>query len=297
MALSTSEIILKNMVRDSGYTSRVLPFLKPEYFERKEEKVLYNHIAGYIEKYKSNPTIEALYISLAEDKKINEKEADGIDSLIKTIKEDAEESKIDWLIDTTEKFCQERALHNAVYETIQIIEGETKLGKGAIPDILKEALAVSFDTSLGQDYFDDAEARYEYYHQKEVKFPFDIDYFNRATKDGFARKTLNLLLSGSGVGKTAVMVHMAASNIKLGQNVMYFTMEISEKEIFKRVDANLLDLTIDDVVTIPKEMYLNKINKLKLKTPGVLKVKEYPMGAAHVGHFRAHLNELKLKQN
>lgn len=295
--LSISEVILKNLQNNSEYSARVLPFIKKEYFERREEKILFSHISSFVEQYKATPTYEALYVALANDKTLNESEADGIDALVTNIKENAEESKMEWLIDSTEEFCKDRAMYNAIQEAVAIYEGQSKLPRGAIPDIVKDAVAVGFDTTLGHDYLADAEKRYEYYHKKENKVPFNLEWMNKSTKGGFAKKTLSIFMAGPHVGKSAFMCHQAAGNLKDGRNVLYFTMEMAEEEISKRIDANLLDLTIDDVIEIPKEVYLNKINQLKLKTTGKLIVKEYGMGAAHVGHFRTFINELRLKQN
>ncbi len=296
--LSISEIVLKNLIQNQEYSARVLPYIKSEYFDRKEEKVLFSQISSYILKYKTNPTIESLYVALAADKSFNEKDATGIDEIIANIKESTEEAKIEWLIDATEEFCKDKAFYNALALAIQVVDGKSKdLTKGALPDIMKEALAISFDHSLGHDYLEDAEERYEYYHKKENKIPFNLECLNSTTKGGFSKKTLSLFMAGPHVGKTALMCHMAGGNLKDGKNVVYFTMEMSEEEISKRIDANLMDLTIDDVIEIPKELYMKKINKIKLNTTGKLKVQEYPMGSAHVGHFRAFLNDLRLKQN
>lgn len=298
MALMASEVILKNLIKNSEFTARVLPFLKDEYFERREEKILFSQISKHVEKFQSNPTIESLYISLIDEKTINEREAEGVDDIIKTIRDNNEESKMDWLIETTERFCQERALHNAITSSIQIMGGEKKgVTTGAIPDLLKEALAISFDSSLGHDFIADAEKRYEYYHRPEIKIPFDLEFLNKITKGGFTKKTLSVFMAGTHVGKSAFMCHQAGFNMKDGKNVLYFTMEMAEEEISKRIDANLLDLTIDDVMVMPKDLYMKKINKLKAKTLGKLIVKEYPMGGANVGHFRMFINELRLKQN
>lgn len=298
MALSTPEIILKSLIKNSEYSARVLPFIKADYFERREEKVLFEHIAGHVTMYKALPSIEAIYISLSDDKSLNEKEIQSLDEVIGNIKASDEESGIDWLIDTTEKFCQERAVHNALTTAIQIVEGDKKgQGTGAIIDIMKQAVSVTFDASLGHDFIEDAEKRYEYYHKVENKVPFNLDYLNKTTKGGFSKKTLNLFMAGPHVGKTALMCHQASWNLRDGRNVVYFTMEMAEEEISKRIDANILDLSIDEVLEIPKDVYLSKINRLRTKNLGKLIVKEYPMGSAHAGHFRSFLNELRLKQN
>lgn len=297
MSLTVQELILQNLITNSEFSSRVLPFLKSDYFPSREEKVLFDCVNDYTLKYKTPPTIEAIYISLSKNEKISEKDAESVDRLLTTIKTKTEPQKIEWLLETCEKFCQDRAIHNAVVEAISIIEGEGKIGRGGIPDLLKNALAVGFETSLGHDFITNAPHRFDYYHQKDIKVPFDISWMNTITKGGFSKKTLNLYLAQTHAGKTALMCHHAAANIQDGKRVVYFTLEISEEEISKRVDANVMNLTIDQILQLDKKSYLTKIDKLQKNIAGRLIVKEYPMATAGVGHFRNFLNELKLKQN
>lgn len=295
--LSKSQLIIQNLLYDKDYLTRVIPYLKEDYFEDKGERSIFRHISQYVDQYNSPPTTEAVFISLSEDKKITETDANLVDIAFSEIKDTYHKQSMDWLVKETQAFCEEKALENAIYKAIAIIEGqEKKLNKGIIPDLVKDALSISFDTSLGHDYLDDAERRYEYYHRQDIKVPFDLDYLNRITKNGFSKKTLNIFLAGTHVGKTALMTHLAASNLKDGKNVLYISLEISEEEISKRIDANLMDLEIDDVLLLPRDQYMSKINRIKGKFNGKLKVKEYGMSSAHVGHFRQLLNEYKLKQ-
>lgn len=290
------EILLQNLLHNGEYSSRVLPYIFSEYFKRDTDKIVFESIRDYILEYNKSPTFEALSISL-EKKKINEKQYAEIQDILSKIKPFDNSQNIDWLIKETEKFCQERALENALIESIMIQEGQHKtLDKGAIPEILKTALAIDFNPALGHDYLENAEDRFEYYHRVEEKVPFDLEYLNKITKGGFSKKTLNLFLAGTHVGKTALMCHLAAANLKEGKNVLYITLEMSEYEISKRIDANNMDLQIDEVLTLSKNLFLDKVNRLKAKTLGKLKVKEYPMSTAHIGHFRSFLNDLKLKQ-
>ena len=296
--LTTSQLILKNLIKNDPYHKRVIPFLKDEYFSLPSEKILFNHIRNYSEKFHNKPTFEAVFIEIANDKTINESNAEAIDELFGELKSsDVENSDVDWLVETTESFCKDKALTNAIMESISIIEGENKkLDKGYIPELLKEALSIEFDSSLGHDHINDAEERWEYYHKVMNKIPFNLDYMNKITKGGFAKKTLNLFIAVTHGGKSAFMIHQAAYNLMEGKNVVYFTLEMAEEEISKRVDANLMGLDIDDILVLPKEQYLKKINVLKSKALGKLFVKEFPTGAANVSHFRHFINELKLKQ-
>jgi hypothetical protein len=269
-----------------------------DYFENAGEQVMFDHIYAYSQKYAKVPTLEALFIEIGNNKKVTEGQAAEVDGLLKILKEPSEPVDLTWLVEKTEEFCRDRAINNAVMEAISIIDGENKkLGKGAIPDLLKQALAVGFDTSLGHDIFENAPDRWEYYHRVQERIPFNLDYFNKITKNGFAKKTLNLFLAGTHVGKTAIMIHQAASNLADGKTIVYFTLEMAEEEISKRIDANLMGLDITDIETISKDQYLKKIGQLKAKHTGRLIVKEYPVGQANINHFRHFLNELKLKKN
>lgn len=295
--LSTSRLILQNLIYDKDYLTKVVPFIKDDYFDDRGEKEIFRHVRKYVEEYNAPPTIEAVFISLQNDHTISEKSSEAIDEVFSEIKVDFIKQNHDWLVKETQQFCEDQAIKNAVFKAISIIEGEEKkLDRGVIPDLMKEALSINFDTSLGHDFLEDAESRFEYYHRKEEKTPFDLEYLNKITKGGFGKKTLNLYLAGTHVGKTALMCHQAAANLRDGKNVLYISLEISEEEISKRIDANCMDLEIDDVLNLPKEQFMNKINRMKGKYTGKLKVKEYPMSTAHVGHFRKLLNDYRLKQ-
>ena len=290
-------VIISNLLFNEGYARKVIPFLKQDYFSDYIEKTLFNLINEYVEKYNSFPSKEALAIDLSNKDGLNEdtfkKARDYIQSL-----EYEEETEDGWLVDQTEKFCQEKAVYNAIMSSIQILDDRTgKTSKGAIPQILSDALAVSFDTQIGHDFIEDADARYEFYHTKEVKIPFDLEYFNKITQGGLPKKTLNIALAGTGVGKSLFMCHCAAANMTEGRNVLYITLEMAEERIAERIDANLLDVTVDDLKMLPKEVYDKKINRLRAKTSGKLIVKEYPTACAGSANFRHLLNELKIKKN
>ena len=290
-------VIISNLLFNEGYARKVIPFLKQDYFSDYIEKTLFNLINEYVDKYNSFPSKEALAIDLSNKDGLNEdtfkKARDYIQSL-----EYEEETEDGWLVDQTEKFCQEKAVYNAIMSSIQILDDRTgKTSKGAIPQILSDALAVSFDTQIGHDFIEDADARYEFYHTKEVKIPFDLEYFNKITQGGLPKKTLNIALAGTGVGKSLFMCHCAAANMTEGRNVLYITLEMAEERIAERIDANLLDVTVDDLKMLPKEVYEKKINRLRAKTSGKLIVKEYPTACAGSANFRHLLNELKIKKN
>ena len=287
--------ILSNLVYDEEYIRKVIPFLKEEYFQDGIEKVIFQTIWAYAEKYKSNPTLEALVIDV-QDKALNEeqykKSVDYLSEIEKTPMD------LDWLTDQTEKWCQEKAIYNAVLNSIQIIDGKVKdQTPDALPGILSEALSVSFDKHIGHDYMEQSADRYEFYHAKEEKIPFDLDFFNRITKGGLPNKTLNIALAGTGVGKSLFMCHVAASTLMQGKNVLYITLEMAEEKIAERIDANLMNITMDDMHDLPRHMYENRFEKIQKKTTGNLIVKEYPTASAHCGHFRALFNELALKKD
>ena len=296
MRLETT--ILKNLIYNEEYTRKVLPFLSVNYFQEREDKILYEKIAEYINQYNALPTQEALAIEL-DKSSIKDEEFQNTLKLLESITNENDEANISWLLDSTEKFCQDRAIYNAVVESISILDekGRNTRDKGSIPDILSDALSVSFDPHVGHDYFLDADERYKFYHRIEEKIPWDLEFFNRITKGGLSNKTLNIALAGTGVGKSLFMCHVAASCLSQNYNVLYITLEMAEERIAERVDANLLNISIDDLQKLPKDLYDKKIDKLKQTTKGKLIVKEYPTAAANVNHFRALLNELNLKKS
>ena len=288
--------ILSNLFYEEDYARKVLPFLKEDYFPLRTEKVLFAEIYKFVQKYNNLPTKEAIIIELSQRKDINEDEHNTLKEIVNSI------SKLDsdpqWLLDTTEKFCKDRAVHNAVLSGIRILDKkDSKRTPESIPGILADALAVSFDQHIGHDYIGDAEDRFKWYHTKETKYQFDLDYMNRITKGGVPSKTLNIALAGTGVGKSLFMCHCASAYLVQGLNVLYITLEMAEERIAERIDANLLDVTIDDLHTMPKDLYENKMEKLRKKTGGTLIIKEYPTASAHSGHFRALFNELALKKS
>ena len=288
-------IILRNLFYNEDFTRKALPFIKSEFFTNHNESTLFGEINEFVNKYKNLPTKETILVELNKRKDLKEEELTEIKSIVNKL--DNQEVELQWLLDTTEKFCKDRAVHNAVLEGIQILDGkDKKQNPEAIPTILSNALAVSFDNHIGHDYIDDAEARFEFYHKKEKRFKFDLNYFNRITKGGVPSKTLNIALAGTGVGKSLFMCHAASNWLTQGKNVLYITLEMAEERIAERVDANLFDVTIDDLHAMPKDMYDNKVSKLQKKTIGQLIIKEYPTASAHSGHFRALLNELSLKK-
>ena len=290
--------ILGNLLINEEYTRKVLPFLKNDYFTSNAEKTIHETIGDFVTKYNSLPTKEALSIELQEVK-INEEEFKETMELLDDISKDTEEyADLGWLLDSTEKFCQDKAIYNAVVESISILDSQkSDQDKGVIPEILSDALSVSFDPHVGHDYLDDSDDRFEFYHRVEEKIPFDLDYFNRITKGGLPQKSLNICLAGTGVGKSLFMCHVASSCLSQNQNVLYITLEMAEEKIAERIDANLLDIAVDDLHALSKDMYDKKIENLSKTTKGKLIVKEYPTASANVNHFRALLNELNLKRS
>ena len=287
---------LRNLIHNEKYCRKVLPFIKEEYFGNRVEQLLYGEIFKFITKYNNLPTKDAILIELGQRKDINEEELDHIkDYVVKVEDTEADEQ---WLTETTEKFCKDRAVHNAVLSGIKILDKKDKTRTPeAIPHILSEALAVSFDKSVGHDYIEDADDRFKWYHTKEKRYQFDLDYMNRITKGGVPPKTLNITLAGTGVGKSLFMCHCASAYLLKGLNVLYITLEMAEERIAERIDANVLDVNIDDLHSMPKDLYESKIKKLQGKTNGQLIIKEYPTAAAGTAHFRALLNELALKRS
>jgi len=288
--------ILNNLFFHEDYARKVLPFLKEDYFPLRTDKILFTEIYKFVEKYNNLPTKESITIELGQRKDINEDEINTLKDNINSITKLDSDPK--WLLDVTEKFCKDRAVHNAVLDGIRILDKkDTKRTPEAIPSILADALAVSFDQHIGHDYIDDADRRFKWYHTKETKYQFDLDYMNRITKGGVPSKTLNIALAGTGVGKSLFMCHCASAYLAQGLNVLYITLEMAEERIAERIDANLLDVTMDDLHTMPKDLYDNKIEKIRQKTGGKLIIKEYPTASAHSGHFRALFNELALKKS
>ena len=288
--------ILNNLFYEEDYTRKVIPFLKEEYFPLRTEKILFSEINKFVQKYNNLPTKEAIIIELSQRKDVNEDEHNTLKEIVNSISK--LNSDPQWLLDTTEKFCKERAVHNAILSGIKILDKkDRKRTPESIPGILADALAVSFDQHIGHDYIGDHEERFKWYHTKETKYQFDLDYMNRITKGGVPSKTLNIALAGTGVGKSLFMCHCASAYLVQGLNVLYITLEMAEERIAERIDANLLDVTIDDLHTMPKDLYENKMEKLRKKTGGTLIIKEYPTASAHSGHFRALFNELALKKS
>lgn len=293
--MRTEHLILKNLLTDEDYTRRTLPYLKSEYFQDVHEKVIYEQIDSFVTKYNSLPTREALIIETNNRSNLNDTQFAEISKYINTLQSEEKDDK-DWLIETTEKFCQEKAIYNAIMESISIIDGEGKRDKGSIPALLSDALAVSFDPNVGHDLFDNADARFDFYHRVEERIPFDLEYLNNITKGGVPKKSLNIILAGTGVGKSLAMCHMASANLLEGKNVLYITLEMAEEKIAERIDANLLNVQLDELKELPKHVYDKKMERVRNKTTGKLIVKEYPTAAANVGHFRHLINELKLKK-
>jgi len=291
--------ILKNLVYNEDYLRKVLPFLKSDYFSDRTERTLFNEITSFTEDYNTPPTIEALSIAVKEKNTLTDDEVKNCESYLTEIESNRQtETEIQWLVDKTEAFCQEKAIYNGVLRAISILDGKDKShDKGAIPSILSDALAVSFDTTVGHDYLENSDARFDFYHRKEERIPFDLDCFNKITKGGLPAKTLNIALAGTGVGKSLFMCHVAAGAMVQGKNVLYITLEMAEEKIAERIDANLLNVTLDDLMDLPKDMYDKKVARVKEKVTGKLIIKEYPTASASVTHFRTLLNELNLKRS
>ena len=294
-----TKLILNSLIKNKTYVNKVLPFLKSEYFEDNLEKSIFKYISEFITEYNTLPSDDVIEYYAAKDIKLTDDDLKEISSLWNEIIEiDTENMTVDWLVDITEEWCKERAIFLAVSESITIITDEKKKPeKNTIPDLLKEALAISFDTNVGHDFVEDAESRFEYYHKKEAKIPFDIDMLNKITKGGFTHGTLNLFLGGTNSGKTLFMTHFASSYLYQGYNVLYITLEIAEEEIAKRIDANLMNIKMSEITNLEKDSFLSKIGKIRSKTIGKLKIKQYPPASANINHFRALLNELSLKKN
>lgn len=287
--------ILARLIHDEEFLRKTLPFLKEEYFNNRIDRIVYSFISEYVKKYNNCPSKTALLVEADTGTGLNQEEHEQIVDSIGKLKEDNTDRQ--WLLDQTEKFCQDRAIYNAIMSSIQILDGrDTKNNKGSIPAILSDALAVSFDSHIGHDFLEDYEKRFEFYHKKEIRVSFDLEYFNRITKGGLPNKTLNVALAGTGVGKSLFMCHCAASNLIAGSNVLYITLEMSEEKIAERIDANLLNVQVDELTVLPRDAYEKKVNRVREKTVGKLIIKEYPTASAGANHFRHLLNELRLKR-
>ena len=291
--------ILKHLIHDEEYTRKVLPFLKSDYFSDQSEKTLFEQIEHYVTKYNTMPSKEALEIEIDSRVNLTGDQHKTALELIQEVSTEEIAKDTQWLIDETESFCQEKAIYNGIMRSIQILDNKnTKetLDKGSIPTILADALSVSFDHHVGHDFLDDAESRFEFYRRVEKRIPFDLDYFNRITKNGIPEKSLNIVLAGTGVGKSLFMCHCAAANLNIGKNVLYITLEMAEERIAERIDANMMNIEVDRLVSLPKEAYLKKVERIREKTTGKLIIKEYPTASANANHFKHLLNELRLKR-
>ena len=298
--MSTDQTIelttLSELVSNEQYARKVLPFIKSEYFADRTERILFEEIQKFVEKYNALPTKSTLEIEIDTRRDLNENDISRILSTVKSLKSD-KEINYDWLVETTEKWCKDRAVYNAIVEGISIIDGKDKARSAdSIPSILTDALAVGFDNHVGHDYLEDHESRFDYYHTVEEKIPFDLEFFNKITKGGLPPKTLNIALAGTGVGKSLFMCHVAANCLSQGKNVLYVTLEMAEERIAERIDANLMNISMEDLHDLPKQMFDNKINKIIKSTSGKLIVKEYPTASAHSAHFRGLIKELAIKK-
>lgn len=287
--------ILSGLIASDDYFRKILPFLERGYFSQ-QEAVIFDLITKFGNKYNKRPTKESLLIDL-EDKKLKQETYDNIKSIIKALPEQLQ-SDVEWLIDKTETFCKDKAIYNAIMDSIHIIEGQDKeREKTIIPELLSEALSVSFDTAIGHDFLDDAEKRFDFYHQDSRKLPFDLEMLNKITKGGVEQKSLTIYMASTGVGKSIMLCHNAAAFLTMGKNVLYITLEMAEEMVAERIDANLMNIPLDNLRALDKESYMKKIERIRKKTPGKLKIKEWPEATVHVGHFRRLLRELKIKKN
>ena len=296
MALTIEQTILKNLIQNDEFIRKTLPFIKEEFFQERQEQFIFREIKEYFMKYSASPTSEALLITIDEKDNIDSQLMGDISNLLKIVGDDTEKTPYDWLLDTSEEWCKDRAIYNGVMDSIEIIRDESR-SKGDIPEILKDALSTSFDSNIGHDFLEDYESRFDFYHTEEEKIPFDLEMMNKITKGGLPNKSLNICMAGTGVGKSLLMCHMASSCLLQGKNVLYVTMEMAEEKIAERIDANLLDISLNDLQDLPKEMYDRKIKRVRDKTKGKLIIKEYPTASAHVGHLRHLLQELSLKKD
>jgi len=290
------KLILHNLIKNDTYSRKVTPFIKREYFHDRALRFVYETIHDFIIKYNNLPTKEALYIILDKNKSITQEEMKRVSHIIEEISNTQEACDVEWLLNETESFCKEKAVYNAIMESIQIIDGKSQQSQGSIPDILSKALAISFDAHIGHDYIEDYEKRFDFYHTKETRIAFDLEFFNQITNGGTPTKTLNIVMAGTGVGKSLFLCHHAANCLKQNQNVLYITCEMAEERIAERIDANLLDVTLDTLRELPKTVYEKKMNNLSAGVKGKLIIKEYPTATANVNHFRFLLDELQLKR-
>ena len=297
MLTTIEQTTLTNLVYNEDYARKVLPFLKVDYFSDKTERVVFEEIQKFAEKYNALPNKTSLQVELESRKDLNEDDYKRVLSVIKELKKD-DDVNFEWLVETTEQFCKDKAVYNAIVDGIAIIDGkDKKRGVDALPTILTDALAVGFDNRVGHDYLHDTDARYEFYHKVEEKIPFDLEFFNRITKGGLPQKTLNIVLAGTGVGKSLFMCHVASNCLNQGRNVLYITLEMAEERIAERIDANLMNISIDDLHELPKQMFDDKIASIAKKTNGQLVIKEYPTASAHSNHFRGLIKELAIKKS
>ena len=295
--MRVEQLVLKHLINNEDYARKTIPFLQKEYFTDSNEQIVFEKIKTFIASYNSIPSKEALVIEIDNDKTLNDEQFKSCGKVINELVVD-EAPDLQWLLDRTEKFCQEKAVYNAIMESIQIIDGkDKKSNSGSIPTILSDALSVSFDNHIGHDFLDDADKRYDFYHKVEDKIPFDIDLMNIITKGGLSKKSLNIILAGTGVGKSLAMCHWAANNLTEGKNVLYITLEMAEERIAERIDANLLNVPLDDLGSLSEDLYKKKINRVRKETAGKLIIKEYPTASAGTGHFRHLINELSMKRN
>ena len=287
---------LSHLIWNEDYCRKVIPFIKEDYFTDKNDKVIFQEIYKFIEKYNKTPTVTSIEIEIDNRKDLTEAQYKDIKETISSFQK--EDVDIDWLCDTTENWCKDKAIYNAIVKGISIIEGRDKNHKpDALPTLLTDALAVSFDNRVGHDYLRDSTERFDYYHKVEERIPFDLDFFNKITKGGLPQKTLNVALAGTGVGKSLFMCHMASNCLSQGKNVLYITLEMAEERIAERIDANLMNISIDDLHDLPKTMYQDKIEKVKNRASGNLIIKEYPTASAHTNHFRQLIQELAIKKS
>ena len=288
--------ILSHLIYNEAFARKVLPFLKDEYFHNQPDMVVYKLISDYVQKYNNTPTKEVLFLELNNKEGLSEVTFKDSKRTIEDLQTD--NTDIQWLLDSTEKFCQDKAIYNAIMASIKILDDKSGTSStGSIPTLLSDALGVSFDVSVGHDYFLNSDNRYDFYHRREEHIPFDLEFFNKITKGGLVRKTLNIALAGTGVGKSLFMCHCASHNLVSGRNVLYITMEMSEEKIAERIDANLLNVTVDELTIMPKDVYDKKIGRVKEKTVGKLIIKEYPTASAGSANFRHLINELRIKRN
>ena len=289
------QVILQNLVTDDVYMRKVIPFLKRDYFLENSDRLIFDRIKTFIDEYNTPPNKDALIVAIQNDKTLNEEQYKEVAGIIQEL--NPTEHNKDWLYKETEKFCKDKAIYNAILNSIAIIDGrDAGKTQDGIPQLLQDALGVCFDNNVGHDYLENADSRYEFYHRVESRTPFDLDYFNKITNGGLPNKTLNVVLAGTGVGKSLFMCHVAASTLAQGKNVLYITLEMAEERIAERIDANLMNITLDQLKDLPKALFDNRIEKIRNKTEGRLVIKEYPTAGAHTGHFKALLNELQLKK-